>query len=458
VAGRRIVALAGSLAIGGLAVGAACAHAFSPGAAGVGDPFFPEAGNGGYDVRHYELRLRYRPDSRKLRAKARIVAAATQDLSRFNLDYAGPRVHGVTVDGVKASHDRARRELIVTPAAGIPAGATFVVKVAYRGKPRAIRDPDGGREGWIPTRDGAFVVGEPRGSVAWYPSNDHPSDKATFVFRLKVPQGVEAIANGRLVKRRHKGGWTLWHWRENQPMATYLATATTGQFRIERKRVAGIKTLNAIDPREARASRKPLRKTPRILKLFESLFGPYPFTDLGAIVDDASFVGYALETQTRPIYSQAPNQTLIAHELAHQWFGNSVTPQTWPNIWLNEGFATWAEWRWDEEAGGPTTARVFDDLRRRPAGDDKIWDPPPGAVPGPERLFAESVYVRGAMALEALRQEVGEPAFLAILRAWVSERAYANGTNDQFIALAEAHAGRQLDALFERWLMQPGKP
>jgi aminopeptidase N len=149
---------------------------------------------------------------------------------------------------------------------------------------------------------------------------------------------------------------------------------------------------------------------------------------------------------------------LVAHELAHQWFGNSVTLATWPEIWLNEGFATWAEWRWDEQAGGMTTGERFRLLEESPASDDPLWNPPPGAVPGPAELFAESVYVRGAMALEALRREIGEPAFLATLRAWAAGHAYGNGTIAEFIAIAEAQSGTELDPLFDRYLIQPGKP
>jgi aminopeptidase N len=173
---------------------------------------------------------------------------------------------------------------------------------------------------------------------------------------------------------------------------------------------------------------------------------------------DRAPVGFALETQTRPFYDEAPGSVLVAHELAHEWFGNSVSLETWPEMWLNEGFATWAEWRWAEEAGGRTTARRFADLRDEPPGKRRLWSPPPGAIPRPAQLFADSVYVRGAMTLEALRQRVGDRAFYAILREWVARHAYGNATIAEFVALAEALSERQLDRLFERWLYRPGKP
>jgi aminopeptidase N len=434
------------------------ALALAPGSAGVGDPFFPKAGNGGYDAGHYALELRYKPDPNKLRAKATISATATQELSSFDLDYRGPNVRAVTVDGRDAAFDRAGQELVITPPAAIATGAAFTVEVVYRGRPKPLRDPDGSLSGWIPTDDGAFVAGEPQGSPTWFPCNDHPTDKATYDISVTVPKGVEAVANGALVSKRRRGKKVTWSYAVTQPMASYLATATVGDFEIKRKSFDGLESLVAIDPREARESRKPIRKIKRITRFFSGLFGPYPFTETGAIVDRAPAVGYALETQTRAIYSAAPSEVTVAHEIAHQWFGDSVSVERWRDIWLNEGFATWAEWRWEQEAGGRTTAGVFESLERTPASRSDIWEPPPGALDGPGQLFSQSVYVRGGMAVEALRQRIGEAAFLDTLRTWVADHAYGNATIDEFIALAEAKSGEDLDALFNRYLVEPGKP
>ena len=457
---RPVAVGAAALAAASLAlvVPAGASAAFAPGAPGVGDPFFKRAGNGGYEVEHYDLKLAYRPGARELTARARITANAQGDLSSFDLDYRGPRIRSLRVDGTSAAFERVGQELEVTPEAGIAAGSRFEVVVRYRGRPHNINDPDGSKDGWIPTRDGAFVAGEPQGSPTWFPCNDHPTDKATYAFRIRVPRRVEAVANGSLRDRRRRGGSTIWSWRERAPMATYLATATIGQFRIERSRFGGLESVVAVDPRERRRSRGPLSKIPKMTRLFERLFGPYPFGETGAIVDHAPRVGYALETQTRPIYDRAPGQATVAHELAHQWFGDSVSVASWPDIWLNEGFATWAEWRWGESRGHRSTARVFRDLLDVPANRDRYWDPPPGAVPNPAKLFADSIYVRGAMALEALRQLVGDRTFYATLRDWVTRYAYGNASTEQFIALAEARSGRDLDALFATWLYRPGKP
>jgi aminopeptidase N len=457
--GRLGRALISATAVAALAAPGTAAGAPSPGSAGLGDSFFSGSGNGGYDVARYKLDLRYRPDDNRLSARALIRATATQDLSSFYLDYRGPHIVRVEVNGTPAPHERfAGEELLVTPAQPLAAGASFEVAVSYRGDPHPIIDPDDSLDGWIPTDDGTFVAAEPRGAPTWFPCNDYPTDKATFAIRIVVPRGTQAISNGHLVDRRRRGRWSEWRWRTDEPMATYLATATIGDFRIERRRFLGLRSLVAVDPRVARKARPALAEIPAIVRLFQRLVGPYPFGDVGAIVDHAPRVGYALETQTRPVFDKAPDDVLVAHELAHQWFGDSVSLERWPEMWLNEGFATWLEWRWTQASGGISTARQFKQLARMPERGNAIWNPPPAAIPGPEKLFANSVYVRGAMALEALRQRIGNGAFYGVLREWVAAHRYANATIDEFIALAEAQSGQQLDDLFAAWLYEPGKP
>ena len=454
---RGIRASLAAIAAATLLIAAPARAEFTPGATSLDTPFFPTIGNGGYQVDAYDLDLRYTPKSHRLVATATITAVASQDLSAFSLDYAGPAVRSVEVGGVPATFEQGGRKLVITPASGILNGTVFSAEVSYAGRPHPFTDPDGSKEGWFSTADGAFVVGEPLGSMAWYPSNNVPTDKAMFSFRVSVPKGVEAVANGRLVSVE-RGGRAVWSWRTTEPMATYLATVGIGQFRLLRGKAAGITSVSAVDAEIPASQVRSLRRTPAILRLFSRLFGPYPFRQTGAIVDRAGRVGYALETQTRPLYPGAPDDVLLAHELAHQWFGDSVTPSVWPDIWLNEGFATWAEWRWRQEAGGPSTGKTFTRLLRTPASNGRFWSPAPAELTGPAELFVTSVYERGAMALEALRKAVGNATFYATMRAWVAAHAYGNATIEDFIALAEAQAGQQLDGLFATWLEAPGKP
>jgi aminopeptidase N len=465
VPARRVGAHLGAAAIllAAAAMGtapAAVAQDFSPGAEGIGDPYFPQSGNGGYDVSRYQLDLDLTSRrGSKLAAVATISATATQGLSSFDLDFRGPKISQLTVEGQAAALARHGQELIVTPPSPIAAGQQFEVAVAYAGQVGPLRTPDGSRTGWFPTGDGAFVANEPHGAPTWFPCNDHPTDKATYDFRITVPHGVKAFANGVLVDQVKKaGGATTFVWHEDRPMATYLATATSGRFRLEQSTVAGLPSYTGVDPREARASRKVLARLPAILSLFDSTFGPYPFSSTGAIVDRAPFVGYALETQTRPLFDRAPDDVLLAHELAHQWFGDSVTPSSWSDVWLNEGFATWAQWLWKASRGGDTLERTFEHFYEVPAKDRGFWRPAPGDPGGPKHLFDPTVYVRGAMTLEALREKLGDATFGALLRQWAADHQYGNASIADFIALAEQQSGQQLDDFFRIWLYEPAKP
>lgn len=640
----------------------------TPGAPGIGDPYFPTEGNGGYDVRHYDIALHYRPATDRLRARTTITARATQALSSFNLDFHGLTVRSVRVDGRRAHFSRSGDELTVTPTRALRDHRRFRVVVRYDGVPQAIDDPSLGLNGWINTDDGAVVAGQPYSAATWFPVNDHPLDKATYSFSATVPRGLQAVANGRLVSTRHHRGSTTWRWEARDPMASYLATVDIGEFDLSSRSVNGIHYLDAIDPdldtapieatdgttfawsQQADASYKRLARTvtvpsgapgdaarlaflvdrdteqgwdfafveaapsgtdswttlpdanghtssstgntcagpleehpflahyltdpggdtaceptgttgewnaatgrsdgweqwsvdlsayagrsvdlaityvsdvtvqsagvavdaiagpggqgstsfedgtldgwtvpgspestpnendwvatttgpapigdriraslarePEIVGFLSSQFGRYPWRESGGIVDDVE-LGFALETQTRPVYSpvfwggdQADGDAVVVHELAHQWYGDSVALARWRDIWLNEGFATYAEWLWGEHEGFATAQERYDaDLAQLPP-DDEFWDLPIGD-PGPERLFYGQVYERGAMTLHALRHRIGDDTFFTLLRRWASRNRNGHGTTPEFIALAERLSGQQLDELFDAWL------
>lgn len=458
---RRAVVLAMLAAAVAPPAGAA---AFSPGAAGLGDPFFPEQGNGGYDAEKYDVALDYRAESTSLRGTVVMTAKATQALSSFNLDLRSFSVGRVLVDGVPAKKAHVGQELTITPKRGIPAGRRFAVWIEYGGHPEPVVDPDESIEGWIPTSDGAYVVGEPQGTPGWMPVNDTPTDKALYSFAITVPKGITAVANGKLVAKKTLGGKTTWFWKEDRPMASYLVTATNGRFRFWKDSgPGGIPIYNAVDtslPADAQTRADTvLAKQGAMIGFFSSVFGPYPYTSGGAIVDSAGFVGYALESQTKANYPGVPSEGTVAHEIAHQWWGNSVTLSTWPDIWLNEGFATWSSWLWDEHVGeGRQTAQQrFDALYARPE-TSSIWNPPVAGLTTPVDLFASSTYQKGAMTLQALRVKLGEETFFALLRAWFAEGSGAPVTTAAFIALAERISGQDLDAFFDAWLFTGGKP
>ncbi|MEU1184630.1 M1 family metallopeptidase [Streptomyces sp. NPDC005820] len=430
----------------------------SVGAPGVGDPYFPLAGNGGYHVTHYGLTLDYDPTGRHLTGKAVLTATATQRLSRFDLDLKGLKITGLTVDHRTAVHRRDGQELVVTPARPLRKGQTFRVTVTYQGKPGPVTDPDGSLDGWIPTDDGAFVAGEPQGAMTWFPGNNHPLDKSSYDITITVPKGRTAVSNGVLLGQSTRNGKTTFRWRQKEPMAAYLATATVGKFQVKQYTTRdGVKVYDAVDPREANAAAPVLKKLPSVLEWESGLFGPYPYRAAGSIVDHAPNVGYALETQSRPVYDSAPSLSTLVHESAHQWFGDSVSLTTWKDIWLNEGFATYAEWLYSEQHGGASAQKNFDTLYATPATDG-LWAYPPADPGSGANIFGSPVYARGAMTLQALRTEIGDRAFFRVLRAWAQQHRYGHGTTAQFERLAERESGKDLGALFQKWLYGAGKP
>jgi aminopeptidase N len=443
-----------ALAIAGGLVLAPAASAQSPGAAGLGDPYFPLMGNGGYEVDHYDLNLAVRPKPDRVKAVATISATSTQALSSFNLDFRGMKVSSLTVNGAQAAVLRRGGEMTVTPGAPIASGAAFTVVVAYHGRP----DPIGGI-GWIRTHNGTAAFSEPNGSPSWFPCNDHPTDKATYSFTATVPRKYRAIANGLLDSVQRHGNSTTFAWHEPQPMATYLATVTVGHFKIKPSVIDGLPAWTAVSPGEGGRSRRSLRKLPAIIGFYGSYFGPYPFSSAGSIVVPGK-AETALETQTKPVYIGAPFPVVVAHETAHQWFGDAVSLARWQDIWLNEGFATWSQWLWQTRARDADLRDIFAAYYRSSLkffGIRHFWKLPPG-TPGPKKLFSAAVYYRGGLTLEALREKIGDPAFYATLRDWVAQHRYGNGTTQQFIALAEADSGVSLAHFFDVWLFQPRKP
>ncbi|MEW1647275.1 M1 family metallopeptidase [Streptomyces sp. NPDC091219] len=462
-------------------------HATS-GRAGVGDPYFPKSGNGGYDVTHYDLNLAYTPDTTDsseasdtsdgpdaptLTATATITARATVPLSTFDLDFQGMKVNSLMVDGEKASWTRSGQELKVRPSSALRKGGTFRTTVRYSGTPETITDPDGSDEGWLPTADGALALGEPTGSMAWFPGNDHPSDKATYDITITVPKGLQAVSNGELRSETTTGAGegaggvptTTYRWHVPQPMATYLATVAIGHYDITRTTTRnGLPVYVAVDPQEAEASRKVLAGLPEIMEWEEYNFGPYPFSSTGAIVDRDGDAGYALETQNRPFFPGAPDTATLVHELAHQWYGDSVTPKTWRDMWLNEGFATYAEWLWAEDHGGDTAQQTFDALYRGTyfddkADDDAVWAFPPATPSSAAHISDSPVYERGAMVLHKIRRTVGDARFYDIVQGWAAAHRHGNADTADFTAYVEKMApGKDFGGIWKDWLYGKGKP
>ncbi len=417
----------------------------------VGDDYAPDSGATGYDALHYDIGFTYGPDDGRIEGVTTMTARAEDDLAGFSVDLYELEMGEVTVDGEPAEVDVDGRDVRITPDAPIPEGEEFVTEMAYSGVPEPVISA-GFPTGWLTTGEGgAFVIGEPDGAATWFPGNDHPSDKATLSLMATTPPGWVVASNGTFEGQRRAGDDVTWAWAEDDPIATYLVTVAIDRFQVvEEETDGGVPLVSFYPPAAAERLTREFADAGEMIEVFEELFGPYPFDEYGAIVIPES-LGYALETQGRSTFGidVAAFDEFQAHELAHQWFGDSLTPNTWADIWLNEGFATYAELLWSEatEDGYDIDA---DAASRRLSlvgfDEDPILDP------GVDRWFSEAVYQRGGLTLHALRRTVGDEAFFEILQRWSSEFRDGNVTTEGFIALSEEISGEDLGPLFEAWL------
>ncbi len=455
------------LAVVGLVVsGAAPAEARrptgTPGAPGVGDTLYPGLGNGGFDVRHYTLGMRYDATARTVTGTTEISARATQNLSRFDLDFDGNEIRAVQVDGRPASYQRDGDELVITPGRVLPRSRDFRVRVDYLADPAASHHcapPNAPiASGWLPDAHGFVVAGQPSCARSVFPGSDHPADKATYTFHLTAPAALTAVANGRLTHRVEHAGEITWTYQERVPMATELTQVAVGDYTVlSSSGPHGVRIRNVVPSDQVDALRPALDLVATQLSWLEPQVGRYPFDSYGILVSPANF-RFALETQTVSLLPagllrflpQSYWAPVMVHELAHQWYGDSVSPGQWRDVWLNEGHATWYEASYADQLG-------YADLAGRmraayAAGDSWRRKYGPVAAPPADNLFNDNVYDGGALVLFALREKVGAATFARIERSWASSHRAGNGTTAQFIDTASHVAHRDLRAFLTAWL------
>ncbi len=427
-----------------------------------GDSYLPGSGDNSYDVRHYDLTLTYAVSSNRLTGRARLDCETVRPLDRFTLDLAGLSASKVTVDGRRPRRFAQRGRRLHVWSEGVLDGP-FTVDVTYAGNPAPVRGP-WGDVGWEELTEGVLVAGQPDGAASWYPVNDRPSTKASYRITLTTDSPYVVLANGTMVSRRAGAGRTTWVYDQPEPMASYLATVQIGRYAITELTSSPVTQSVAAPVRLQARVNADFARHSELMATFVELFGPYPFEHYRIVVTDDP-LEIPLEAQGMSIFGsnhvdgRGGYDRLIAHELAHQWFGNSVTVRTWRDIWLHEGFACYAEWLWSQASGGTSVQRLAARYHARLATSpqDLVL-----ADPGPERMFDDRVYKRGALTLHALRCLVGDDAFFDLLRAWTSTYRHSNAGTEDFVALAQSSASAApqaaLDALFDAWLHHPQLP
>ena len=436
------------------------------GSADVGDAIVPGAGNGGYDVTNYDLAITVADDRTTIEGTATIEVTATQDLSAFNLDLEGLTVDDVTVDDEAATFTHEGSELTITPTSPIASGADLTTVVQYHGAPTPVQDPSApGTIGWLSAPSGTYVAGEPTGARGFFPCNDHPSDKATFTIAVTAADRDTVVANGVVGSKAATGdGHTTWTFGQSDPMATYLVQIAVGDYDIvESTGPGGLPIRHAVVRSVTADQREVLDDTEAQLEFFESVFGPFPFDTYGLLVADSG-PEFALETQTLTLlpsewltsFDPTSTSSVMAHELAHQWFGDAVTPARWSDIWLNEGFATYGEWLWNDHIGTtPIDDAVDDAMAQAPRWREAFG---PVTSPAAPVLFSPNEYDGAGIVLHALRLTVGDDVFFEILRTWASERDGTSATTEDFQELATRLAGQDLVPFFDAWLRSPTLP
>jgi len=428
---------------------------------GIGDPYFPEMGNGGYDALHYDLVLSVDPGTQQIEGTSLMQARAIHALSSFYLDFEQLTIEELLVDGRPADYEHEGDQLLVVPAEPLPAGSEFDVEVSYRGRPVPSSDP-AVIAGWFWTAGAATVAGEPFGAQTWFPANDHPLDKATYRLQVTVPRPLVVASNGLLVETIEEGRLITYVWQARDPMASYLVTVSIDEYEIHEAETAGGLPLVSFYPADGPAGmRAAAGRMADMIEYFEELFGPYPFETYGVVAVQGRLPGFAaLETQTRSLFFDVPlDEDIMVHELAHQWFGDSVSLESWQDLWLKEGMATYAELLWLERSQGRAAvdeivASYYDQMARSARAG---FYSPPGR-PSPDELYGFGVYQGGAVVLHALRARVGDAAFFQALRTYTGRFAYANASTADLLAVMEEVSGQELSDFLDAWLYDSQPP
>lgn len=429
------------------------------------DPYVPGHGDLRYAVEHYDLDLTYSPASNLLRGQATLRLRTQEPTAQVRLDLHHLAVRGVKVTGASLGKYSHRRDhLIINLRDEVKAGKQLTVEVTYSGNPTPVRSLRLGEAGWEELTDGVIVASQPHGAPSWFPCNDRAADKATYAATVSAPAAYTVAFSGETVGVRRRGANRIWTFRQAAPMAPYLASLQIGQY-TELTLVggpAGGPPITVLHPGrlDCDAFQATFGRQVEMMSAFEDMFGPYPMASYQAVITDDE-LEIPLESQALSTFgrnhcvAQWEAERLVAHEMAHQWFGNAVTAATWRDIWLHEGFACYAEWLWSERSGRRSAdewareyhGRLADLGQRLVLGD-----------PGPSEMFDDRVYKRGALTLHAIRSAIGDEAFFEVLAAWVAENRGGVATTAQWCEHVARVSGIDVGELVDAWVYRAALP
>ncbi|MEU8655999.1 M1 family metallopeptidase [Actinoplanes philippinensis] len=428
----------------------------------VADKLYPEKGNPGLDVLHYGLELDWKPDTRVLTGTATLRIRPVADASEIKLDFTGLTVDKVTVDAKPATGTVTKEKLVVPTA--VTADRPVTLTVTYHGTPKQVEMPSHRGDasegiGMRSSKDGVlWTMQEPWGALTWYPVNEHPSDEALYDLAVTVPQGWAAAANGT----PGKVDGNTYHYASTDPVAAYVTTLAVDRYKkIEQTGPHGLKITNFVVPKSDDRYLSTLKKTPQLIEWLEKRFGPYPFPSAGALMNGSIS---AMETQQmlslgREAFKDSELkefEAVLVHEYAHQWFGNAVTPTTWTDLWLNEGFATYVQNLYEQELYGFDDAYLEKSLRESDARLRARVGPPGKPTAG---TFAESnVYICPAAMLKELNDALGDKKFFALASAWVAKNRNTSQDRASFTAFVNEQTGKDFTKLIDSWLDSPTTP
>ncbi|MBK8903405.1 MAG: M1 family metallopeptidase [Anaerolineaceae bacterium] len=420
----------------------------------IGDPYAPKLGNAGYDVTHYTLIMALDPAVENIDATVEIRGVVTAaELAALSLDFVGFEVTEALLDGQPVAFAHENDKLILFPAQPLAENSPFGLSITYTGEPVERPSPYVGFAAAVGMSfvngESIYVLSEPDGSRFWFPNNDHPRDKATYRFEITVPEGLTAVANGLLIDQIDGAGSSTFIWEHDHLMASYLATVVVGEFeRLESVSPDGVLLRHYVTDEAMGEFETAVADLGEAIDWMSELFGPYPYEAFGFVTADVSSV--SLETQTMVLLANNMiGQITVMHELAHQWFGNWVSLDSWQQMWRNEGFATYVQLMW-ENRDDPEALELTMEAVRSAVEDNgdgfALGNPPPA------QLFSFNTYFGGALFVHKLRQEMGDEAFFSGLQTYFSTYGGGTASDAEFRAVMEAAVGRSLEAFFAEWL------